>query len=458
MNSRRLLFVVLFTGFLIIGSSSPAFGAQLSTYINPDKPASEFEMKYQRTIIIEYNEGGQIADALRGQQGEISFSADSSNPEVADLENRLNQKIANDGSGTQIDNLMVDYTATLTGRGLNTSVDLKLVLTGELTEYTIRERQGQNPALVDMGWRGMTINGPVTIEGHEINAPISALGELAPSVASAMSGSEAEQVLSRNLIDSSAIKEQPLGNWHFLFDPTGINVDAAQFGISEEIQGFVISGFTMGESSIREGRQVEQEISGEFTTDKTYVVRAIQSADNANLHVIGFANIDSLEGLEIVGVTPTAPEGFATTSAGGFPVMIIYGMAIMAVLGGGAFFIFSNRSLKKEANQGQQGIDPSRLRAYETSAGAGGYQTVRGEAQLIDDTEYQKTRSVYDEPDQQQQSPPPAISSTSEATCGCATSAEMGSECDCEMQGSCLCDASCQCNADVCKEQVKSMS
>jgi len=45
----------------------------------------------------------------------------------------------------------------------------------------------------------------------------------------------------------------------------------------------------------------------------------------------------------------------------------------------------------------QTGIDPSRLRAYKTSDGSGGYQTVRGEAQFIDDSDYQKTRSVYDE-------------------------------------------------------------
>lgn len=445
---------------LVISSSQWAFAAQLSTYINPNEPSSQFEMKYQRTVVIDYPDGGQVADALRGQSGEVTFTADSSDPAVLDLENRLNQAIVNDGSGVQIDNLNVDYSATLTGRGLNTSIDLKLILTGELVGYTIREGQGQSPALVDMGWRGMTVSGPVTIEDHELNFPINTVKELAPSVASAMAGSEAEQVLSRPLIDSNGIKNQPLGNWHFLFDPTGINVDAAQFGISSEISGFVVSGFTMGESSIREGRQVEQEIDGSFTTDNTYIVRAIQSADNANIHVIGFAAIDNLEGLEIVGVTPTAPQGYATTSTGGFPVMIIYGMAGMAVVGGGAFFFFSSRSLKKqEGQQGQTGIDPSRLRAYETSTGAGGYQTVRGEAQLIDDEEYQRTRSVYDTDVQaQQQSPPPSIESVGEATCGCETSAQMGSECDCAMQGSCLCDSTCNCSADICREQAQSMS
>ena len=55
--------------------------------------------------------------------------------------------------------------------------------------------------------------------------------------------------------------------------------------------------------------------------------------------------------------------------------MIIYGMAGMAGLGAIAILLFSNRQLKKEVGQGQQGIDPSRLRARSTSSDAGGYQT-----------------------------------------------------------------------------------
>ena len=98
-----------------------------------------------------------------------------------------------------------------------------------------------------------------------------------------------------------------------------------------------------------------------------------------------------------MGVTPTAPEGFGTTSTGDFPVSIIYGMAGMAAVGATGIFIISNRKLKKEQGMGQTGIDPSRLRAYQTSGGSGGYQTIRGEAQLVDDENYQKTRSVYDE-------------------------------------------------------------
>ena len=395
--SKTVVFAFFVSMLIIFGTSFPAWAAQLDARINPDVNSSPVEIKYQRTVFIEYNEGGEIAGELRATSWFVEVSEDITNPGVADLMNRINQKLLRDGSVSKFTDLNVDYTAQLTGRGLSASIDYKLVLSGTLSDYLIRERQGQSPAIIDMAWRGISVDGEVIISGVEINMPISAIKENNPNVFSNIVGTEADELLSNSLIDAEGIKNQPLSNWHFLFDPTGINVDAATFGLAEEITGFVVSGFTMGESSIREGIQVEKVLEAQFTVDKTYVVRSIQSADNANLDVIGFANVDILEGLEILGVTPTAPEGFGTTATGDFPVSIIYGMAAMAAVGAAAIFVISNRKLKKEQGMGQTGIDPSRLRAYQTSAGSGGYQTVRGEAQLIDDESYQKTRSVYDE-------------------------------------------------------------
>ena len=273
---------------------------------------------------------------------------------------------------------------------------------------------------------------------------------------------EAENVLNRELINADFILEQPLTNWHFLFDPTGINADASTFGLDDEIAGFVISSWTMGESSIREGRQVERVYEAEVMSDETYTVRSVQSTDTGNLFIIGFGALDILDGIEIAGVTPTPPEDFMTTSTGDFPVMIIYGMAGLAAAAGIGFFFISSRSIKKQA-VGQQGIDPSNLVGYQTSASSGGYQTNRGEAQLKSDADYNQTRSVYEAssqeqtPPPQQQTPPPTASAAEEAACGCAASAEMGSECDCEMQGSCLCDGTCACNASICQEHTSTM-
>ena len=72
-------------------------------------------------------------------------------------------------------------------------------------------------------------------------------------------------------------------------------------------------------------------------------------------------------------------------------------MAGMAGIGTIGILVWSNRKMKSEQGQGQTGIDPSQLQGYATSAASGGYQTVRGEAQLKGDSSYDQTRSVYED-------------------------------------------------------------
>ena len=55
------------------------------------------------------------------------------------------------------------------------------------------------------------------------------------------------------------------------------------------------------------------------------------------MHIVGYASIDTLDDLEIAGVTPTKGDD-SGTSTGDFPALIVYGMAGMAVIGGVASF------------------------------------------------------------------------------------------------------------------------
>mgnify|MGYP001593313411 FL=1 len=457
--TKAILLTVLLAGLIVIGTSAPAFGAQLDSRINPNNAESPFKMSYLKTVFIEYPNGGDLFDALGGTEWHVSGMADATNPGVQRLMNELNSSIQSDGSQAKISDLDVTYEFQLKGRNIQTSIDYRVILEGTISNYIITEDSQKK--LVDLGWRGLSTTSSIKIDGMEINIPLGVLATEEPILYRTFLGTEAEDVLNKELINADFILEQPLTNWHFLFDPTGINADANTFGLDESIQGFVVSSWTMGESSIREGRQVERVFEAEVMADETYIVRSVQSSDTANLSSIGFGALDVLDGVEIIGVTPTPPEDYMTTSTGGFPIMIIYGMAGMAALGGIGFFIFSSRAMKKTAT-GQQGIDPSNLVGYQTSESSGGYQTNRGEAQLKTDTDYATTRSVYDggaETTPQETVPEQTMpSSGEEAACGCAASAEIGSECDCEMQSSCLCDATCRCNADICKEQVSEMS
>lgn len=394
---RASFFVVLFTGLLIIGSGTSAFGAQLDAKIIPDAESVKVKMTYQRTLSIVYNEGGEIANQLRGKSWEVTINADSSNPGVQDLINKLNQKIAIDGSNSHITDLDIQYSAKLNGNPLTALIDYKIVLEPTLSNYNIRKYSANSPSLVDIAWRGLTVNSQIVIDGVEINYPGSILQNKEPDTFSIISGTDADSILSANLINADGIRDQPIGNWHKLFDPTGISSDASQFGLSKEISGFVVTTYTMGESSIREGRQVEKDFEVAITKDKEYIVRSVESADSATVAVIGFGSIDILDNAEVLGVTPQAPQDYGDTTGGGFPIMIIYGMAGMAGIGAIAVLFMSSRKLKAEEGQGQQGIDPSQLQGYTTSASSGGYQTDRGEAQLKGDTSYEQTRSVYEQ-------------------------------------------------------------
>ena len=411
---RVVILTISVAAIMLCGLITPVDAAQMTfRTFSQSGVSEEAEIKFQRSVIINYDDGGQLADQLRGLKISKTFSVDSSDPGVNDLRDRMNYFLKNTAnSDAAITDVKIDYDTTLTGRGLNTSIDYKAIVTLYVTNHIIRDFSGSSAGIIDMDWRGVVVDGPVEINVkgvvHEINLPISFISDVAPALYSAVQGTEAEAILNTPLMDASGIKAQPLGNWHFLFDPTGINVDASQFGMSEELAGLVWSSYTMGESSLREGIQTEKEQVATFTTDKTYDLRTIESADAANVFVAGFANVDVLQNSEVFGFSPTAPEGFATTSTGGFPMMIIYGMAGMAGVAGIAVFIISEKKRKGEIKQGgiQTGIDPSQLVGADTSTGAGGYKTNRGEAHLKSD-DYAQTRSVYDNP-QVEEKPAPA--------------------------------------------------
>jgi hypothetical protein len=180
-----------------------------------------------------------------------------------------------------------------------------------------------------------------------------------------------------------------------LFDPTGVSAETSKYGFSGA--KVVVSSFTMGESSFREGIVSEKEFEATFSTDTTYHVRTVQSGDSANVFLAGYASPDQIQGHEVVGVSATAPTTAAQTSTGSFPVFIIYGMAGMAAAGAGGFFYWSNKKAKQETEYIQRGIDPKHLRASSTSEASGGYHTTRGEAELAADSGYSQHQSVYDQ-------------------------------------------------------------
>ena len=402
MTPVRLSIMLFLTAIIAISGLAPVFASsQLEVTIDPNSGTAVAKMTYQRSIVLDYSQGGKLADELAGKSDKISFTASSYTPGMSSLITNLNSYILSQGSQAQITDLDLEYLLTLTGRSGSATIDYKIVLRPTIQNFVITAGSGNSPTLIDVDWRGFGALGPVVISAPmygdvEINIPISAIETFVPSMGLSMKASDAGELLTTRLMDGDGIKAQPIGNWHFLFDPTGIGVDAAQHGLSEAIAGNVLSSFTMGESSLREGLIREQVHQASFNSDKVYQITSFESSGNASIDIIGFANRDILGTSEIFGVTPNPPEGYASTSTGEFPAFILYGMAGMAAAGGAAMMFMSKRKLAKEkGHYNQTGIDPTQLTGVQTSASSGGYQTVRGEAQVKGLDDYDQHRNMY---------------------------------------------------------------
>ena len=404
MLKKYFIIIAFLSIFIAVGSISPAFASsQLEVTIDPNSNIAFAKMTYQRSINIDYSDGGNLAESMPGTFSKIAFHADSSDPGMQSLIAKLNSYIVSKGSQANISDLTLDYKTTLTGRATSMSVDYSVILRPTIENFVIKMGSGNSPTLIDVDWRGFGVLGPIVLStptygNVEVNLPISSFEKFVPALGLSLKSSDAAELLNTRLMNGDEIKEQPLGNWHFLFDPTGIQVDASQWGLSSSISGSVTSSFTMGESSIREGQIREQVHQASFNSDKVYQITSFESSGNAGIQVIGFANRDVLGNSEIFGVTPTPPEGYASTSTGEFPAFILYGMAGMAALGGAAMMFMSKRKLAKEkGHYNQTGIDPTQLTGVATSTSSGGYQTVRGEAQVKGLDDYDQHRSYYDD-------------------------------------------------------------
>ena len=302
MLKKSIVIIAFLSIFIAIGGISPVFASsQLEVTIDPNSDTAIAKMTYQRSINLDYSDGGKLAE-MNGLSKEISFSADSSNPGVQSLISKINSYTLSKGSQAQITDLTVEYKSLMTGRSTSMSVDYTIVLHPTINNFVIKQGSGNDPTLVDVDWRGFGAVGPVVINtlaygDVEINFPISTFERFTPSLALSLKSSDASEIMSTRLMNGDEIKEQPIGNWHFLFDPTGIGADASQYGFQT---GSVISSFTMGESSLREGLIREQVRESSVNIDKTYRVTSFESSGNASIDLIGFANRDVLGTSEIL--------------------------------------------------------------------------------------------------------------------------------------------------------------
>ncbi len=373
-----VLFLILVTLFLV---PSSAYAAQLDAAIIHDEDITEPSFKFLRVVYIEYPEGGEIADLLRGKSQSISITADSQTPGMDSLISQLNQNLRDSSSSAIVTDAKIIYRAMLNGNEDSAAIEYKVELIPTITNHILQRHSDKS--IIDANWRGITLDQPVkldTVYGQfDINNPKDALDILMPQVMTKLEATDYE-ILGLPLIDASKISELPLHKWHSLFDNTAIIAGSKEYNFSGK---YVVTHYSMGECNLEVGDFCkDREWSQDFELDRKYSITAIESQDDATIAIEGYVDYSSIDGIDTFETDLHSPVSYRPDTDE-FPATVMYGMAGIAAIGGVVMFVVSNRKLKQDQNQGQTGIDPVHLRAYETSDSAGGYKTNRGETYFV---------------------------------------------------------------------------
>ena len=108
MLKKTTVIIAFLSFFIAVSGISPVFASsQLEVTIDPNSDTAIAKMTYQRSINIDYSDGGDLAD-MNGLNKEISFSADSSNPSVQSLISKINSYTLSQGSQAQITDLTLE--------------------------------------------------------------------------------------------------------------------------------------------------------------------------------------------------------------------------------------------------------------------------------------------------------------------------------------------------------------
>ncbi|HUT05755.1 MAG TPA: hypothetical protein VMW74_03580 [Nitrosopumilaceae archaeon] len=370
---------VLLAVLILSGSFPSVWAAQLDAKIMADDDTISPSFSFLRIIYIEYTEGGEIAQLLRGENQNITFTANSNTSDMKELINQINENLKSLPSTVIVTAAKVNYQALLTGNQNSAVLEVKLNLIPTLSNPVIKQKE--DARTIDANWRGITLDSPILLETQygilDINNPKEVLKIMIPNVMEKFGESNVE-ILELPLVDSTKILELPLYRWHSLFDNTAIIASAEIFNFTGK---HVLTYYSMGECNFELGLCQDREWIQELELDKKYKIVMIESRDDASITIEGYSEFSSLGSIETFEASLSAPvsEKPATNE---FPAMVMYSMASLAAVGGISMFFFSSRKLKKDQDQGQTGIDPAHLIVYETSNSAGGYKTNRGEAYI----------------------------------------------------------------------------
>ena len=343
MNRSALTFSAILATLLISTMVYPAYANQMTVTLVTESDKAGATFTGIRFITIEYPAGSELAKQFDGKRDRVEFTENSTeNSSLGQIISNINQVLRTEKqSPVQIENATLDYTASIRGEADRVALAYKVVLQSNISRFVL-EQGGEQGTVVDLDWRGIDIKQPLILDTQQygminINYPIGLLETTYPDFAAALLNSpQAAAIMNDPLFNFEDIGA-PMDRWHFLFDPTGSQAGAAGAGYIEEGGAKVVSIFSLGESSFREGTHSATEKNAVATINGTQAtIHSSTPPPSGQIQITGFARAAEAGGGELAFVTSQAPAG-TTTATGGFPIQVL--LVLGGMMGAVAVFV-----------------------------------------------------------------------------------------------------------------------
>lgn len=209
---------------LILSTSIPVKSTSMDTILSPNENEAVVRYESVQVLNIKYPNGGDIGTKLAGQNIQIEFNVDSSDPSMQTLMKDMNAYLLRERESTAtVSDLVIDYRGQLKGLKEFAALSHKLTVKMKITGYVMGELQNERTGkLIDLNWRTFIISQAVFVKTEEygvidINRPSGFIAATMPTLLKALATEGTLELLNKPALDFSKLAI-PMDQWRWDYD------------------------------------------------------------------------------------------------------------------------------------------------------------------------------------------------------------------------------------------------
>jgi len=307
-QSRIILSAI--AALLVAGLANHAHAAQINASLIPEFDRAAGSFVGVKFVQIAYEPGSAVAKLFDGRTERIEFSIQGTNSSgMGELVATANHALLKTQSPAQVASANLTYSGVLRGGPDRLTLTYNVEFIPSFSGFKL-DKNATDDIPMDINWRGFAIDGPVLVDSAEhgrmnVNEPIGLLEVTFPEFAEKIAGTEAEKIMTEPILDFGELGAMPMERWHWLFDPTFSQASTGGILRGSGIgSAKVMSVYSLGECSIREGCPPPREGDSSVTVDGTPVKFHISTPQpNAQIEIAGFTKIEKAGANDIIRVS-----------------------------------------------------------------------------------------------------------------------------------------------------------